>query len=360
MSKKKKIILGSLAGLLTLILSLVLFGYWFMGLIQKDREFTEGIESTLPTQISYLAEDSVANRGKILAVVTSQSVMGETGKSTGYELSELARAYYVFTANGFTVEVASPKGGKAPIVIDDDDMWQYDHAFMNDTVAQRKVAHTIPLDEVDPGQYAAVYFVGGKGAMFDFPDNAAIQSLVARYYDEGKVIGAVCHGPAALVNVTLSDGSALLEGKMTSSFTNTEELFLIPDAPEVFPFMLQDKLVQQGATFDEGFMYLENVISDGNLVTGQNPWSAWALAEAMIGQMGYTPKPRQKTPEENAVRVLMQYESSGYDAALAELQSTMAEGKPVQRSVIGVHCVIAAMNLQPGKMVNLIRLLSHT
>ncbi len=359
MSKKRKILLGSMASLLTLIVSVTLFGYWFIGLIKNDREFTKGVESTLPTEISYLAEDSVPYRGKILAVVTSHSIMGNTNKPTGYELSELARAYYVFTANGFEVEIASPKGGNAPVVIDDDDMWKFDYAFINDTTAQRKIKHTIPLSEVNAEQYQAVYFVGGKGAMYDFPENAIIQSLVAQYYETGKVIGAVCHGPAALVNVTLNSGSSLLEGKTASGFTNTEELFLIPDAPEVFPFMLQDRLVEQGAKFNEGFMYLENVVVDGNLITGQNPWSAWALAEAMVEQLGFTPKPRLKTPEENAVAVLIKYEYSGYDAALSELSKSLAEGKLIQRELIAVHSILAAMQFDLGKTVNLIKLLTN-
>jgi len=359
MSKKRKIILGSIASLLAIIVSVTLFGYWFIGLIKHDRAFTKGVENTLPAEIPYLAEDYVLHRGKILAVVTSHSILGKTEKPTGYELSELARAYYVFTANGFEVEVASPKGGNAPVVIDEDDMWKFDYAFINDTTAQRKIKHTIPLNEVDPEQYEAVYFVGGKGTMFDFPENTAIQSLVTQYYETGKVIGAVCHGPAALVNVTLNNGRSLLEGKTTSGFTNAEELFLIPDAPEVFPFMLQDKLIEQGATFNEGFMYLENVVQDGNLITGQNPWSVWPLAEAMVKQLGYTPKPRLKTPEENAVQVLIAYESSGYNAALSVLKNSIAEGKLVQRELIAVHSILAAMQFELGKTVNIIQILAN-
>ena len=161
----------------------------------------------------------------------------------------MARAYYVFEANGFEVDIASPQGGNPPRVIDDEDMKEYDYAFLNDAVAQNKVQNSIPMAKVDPEQYQAVYFVGGKGAMFDFPDNPHIKSLIRKYYETGKVVGAVCHGPAALVNVTLSNGKPLLANKTISSFTSEEELFLIPDAREVFPFLLQEKLTEQGANF---------------------------------------------------------------------------------------------------------------
>lgn len=359
MSTTKKVLLGSSIGMLTMIVSVVVFGYWMIGILKKDLLFTKGAESTTPSELPYLAKDSVAHRGKILAVVTSQATMGKSGKPTGYELSELARAYYVFVANGFEVDVASPKGGEAPVVIDDDDMGHYDYAFLNDTVAQSKIKATIGIENVNPEDYQAVYFVGGKGAMFDFPDNPMLQKLIARYYENGKVVGAVCHGPAALVNVTLTNGSSLLKGRHTSCFTNTEELFLIPDAEEVFPFLLQDKLTANGAKFQEGSMYLENVVIDGNLVTGQNPWSAWLVAESIVGRLGYVPKSREKTPEENAIQILKTYETAGYPKAVEQLQAHIDKGKLMQRELIAVHGIVAAMNFELGKMINLIRLISH-
>jgi len=359
MTKTKKTLLRVFVGFLTVVVSVIIFGYWFIGSLKKDFLFTKGIESTIPSELPYLAKDSIHHRGKILAVVTSRATMGKSGKPTGYELSELARAYYVFMANGFEVDVASPKGGEAPIVIDDDDMGIYDYAFLNDTVAQSKIKATIRIENINPEEYQAVYFVGGKGAMFDFPNNQSLQKLIADYYESGKVVGAVCHGPAALVNVTLSDGSTLLEGKKTSGFTNTEELFLIPDASDIFPFMLQDKLVENGAEFQEGSMYLENVANDENLVTGQNPWSTWLVAESIIQQLGHTPKPREKTPEENAIGILKTYETSGFSEALSELDELIQKRKLVQREVIAVHGVVAARNIEIGKMINLIRLISH-
>ncbi|MEM7552052.1 MAG: type 1 glutamine amidotransferase domain-containing protein [Bacteroidota bacterium] len=251
--------------ILGLAIILFAFGYWFINLIPKANV---DLSKTLTQSIPYLSENQFAKRGKILAVVTSTDMMGSSSKATGYELTKLSRAYYVFEANGFEVDVASPKGGKPNRIIDDEDMGIYDFAFLIDPIAQRKTENTLLISEVELADYQAIYFVGGKGAMYDFPDNTHIKSIVSDYYQSGKVIGAVCHGPAALVNVTLEGSQSILEDKTVCSFTNNEELFLIPDAENISPFLLEDKLIQGGAEFVEGSMYLENVIQDGNIITG--------------------------------------------------------------------------------------------
>ncbi|WP_236262962.1 type 1 glutamine amidotransferase domain-containing protein [Aggregatimonas sangjinii] len=292
-------------------------------------------------------------------MVTSTAVMGDTDKTTGYELSELARAYYTFQANGFEVDIASPKGGNPPVVIDDEDMGAYDFAFLNDSIAQYKTKHTIKLENVVPEDYEAIFFAGGKGAMFDFPDDMTIQSIVKDYYQSGKVIGAVCHGPAALVNVTLDNGRPLLEQKSVSGFTNKEELLLIAEAKSIFPFLLQDKMVKQGARFNEGPMYLEKISQDKNLITGQNPWSTWRLAESMISQLGYRPKHREITDEENAIQILSIYEAAGKEKARKMIETMLVkEKKPVDRVLIAKHGLLAAMKGEVGQFYHLIRLVS--
>jgi putative intracellular protease/amidase len=287
--------------------------------------------------------------------------MGSSGKSTGYELTELSRAYYVFQANGFEVDVASPQGGTPPVVIDGDDMKSYDYAFLNDSIAQAKVKQSITMKDVDAAAYDAVYFAGGKGAMFDFPENEHIQSLVREYFETGKVVAAVCHGPAALVNVTLSNGRPLLANRNVSGFTNKEELLLIPEAADIFPFLLQDKLTENGAHFNEGAMYLNTVSKDGNLVTGQNPWSTWAVAESVIEQMGYTPKKRIITTEENSISILGVFEAEGYNKAKATIDTFCAQDTmSIDRELIAVHSIVAAMQFDLLKATNLIRLLSYS
>jgi len=361
MSGKRKIIKWSLIVFAALIVSIVLFGVWFMSLLPTPAESAKDIKTTSPAELPYLTEGIIAPRGKILAVVTSTDKMGNSGKSTGYELTELSRAYYVFQANGFEVDVASPKGGTPPVVIDDGDMKDVDYAFLNDSVAQAKVTQSIAMKDVNPKNYEAVYFVGGKGAMFDFPENGHIQSLVRDYYESGKVVGAVCHGPAALVNVTLSDGSSLLANRQVSSFTNKEELLLIADAEEIFPFLLQDKLTEKGARFNEGAMYLNTVSKDGNLVTGQNPWSTWGVAESVIEQMGYAPKNRFITAEENSITILGVFETEGYTQAKVAIDEFCTQDRmSIDREILAVHSIVAAMQFDLLKAVNLIRLLSYS
>lgn len=354
--KFRSIIKWFFISLLGLAIILVSFGAWFINQIpERDQNLSE----IAPQDIEYLANDTIQSRGKILAVVTSTNTMGKSNKPTGYELTELSRAYYIFAANGFEVDVASPKGGNPPVVIDDEDMGAFDHAFLNDPIATRKRKNTLAISTVNPDDYEAVYFVGGKGAMYDFPENTHIQNIVRNHYRSDKVVGAVCHGPAAFVNVTLY-GRSMIEGKVISSFTNAEELFLIPDAKTIFPFLLQEELERKGAQFSDGTMYLENISQDGNLVTGQNPWSTWALAEAMIEQLGYTPKPRNRTPDELAVEVLMTYEENGIASAKNMIDSIYnSEVEEMNRTLVAMHAIVAGMQGRIGKAFSLIRLLSY-
>ncbi len=361
MSGKRKIIKWSLIVLAGLVVSIVLSGVWVMSLLPPLPESAKDIKAISPSELPYLTENIVPYRGKILAVVTSTSQMGSSGKSTGFELTELSRAYYVFQANGFEVDVASPLGGIPPVVIDGEDMNEYDYAFLNDAKAQAKIKESLAMQNVDSKAYQAVYFVGGKGTLFDFPNNQYIQSLVREYYESGKIVSAVCHGPAALVNVMLSNGELLVANRNVSSFTNKEELLLIPDAAEIFPFLLQDKLIENGASFNEGFMYLNKVSKDGNLVTGQNPWSTWVVAESVIEQMGYTPKQRMVTREENSISILETFESDGYGQAKGAIDKFCTQdAMSIDRRLLAMHSLVAAMQFDLKKAVNLIRLLSYS
>ena len=230
MFKKYKIIKWILTTLTLIVAILIVIGFYIASLLPAE---DETLVHSRASDITYITKEVPAYRGKILAVVTSTDIMGTSGKGTGYELTELARAYYVFKANGFDVDVASPLGGKPPVVLDDDDMGIFDYAFLNDSIAQSKTNNSISLKDVNPEIYEAVYFVGGKGAMFDFPNNRFIQSLIQDFHKNNKVIGAVCHGPAAFVNITLDDGQSFLKNKQVSSFTNKEELLLIPNAESI-------------------------------------------------------------------------------------------------------------------------------
>lgn len=354
MLKKILIITVSIVVLLTSLGGLTV--YWLRDVLPSKSEFAK-FETSQKSDIPYLQQPVLQNRGKILAVVTSVDVMGTSGKKTGYELTELARAYWVFQTNGFEVDIASTKGGEPPIVLDDDDMREYDYAFLNDPIAQAKVTNTLLIDDVNPADYEAVFFVGGKGAMFDFPDNPAIKNIIKHLYQNDKVISAVCHGPAALVNVKLDNGEWFTSNKNISGFTNEEELFLIPDAETVFPFLLQDKLSEQGANFQAGFTYLEQVAQDGKLLTGQNPWSVWALAEDIIVALGYTPLPRVITPEENSITLLAVYQKQGYQLAKQHLKNNRVD---YQVELIVVHAIMSFMNFEISQGKDLLFLVDST
>ncbi|MDH7446438.1 type 1 glutamine amidotransferase domain-containing protein [Aquimarina sp. 2201CG14-23] len=359
MFKKYRILKWILIVFTGIIVTLVVFGWWFMSLL-PSAENNIDITTSQISDLPYVSENIIPKRGKILAIVTSTDTMGNTDKSTGYELTELSRAYYVFQANGFEVDIASPLGGEPPMVIDDEDMGAFDFAFLNDSIARYKTKNTIPVNDIDPSNYEGVFFAGGKGAMFDFPENKSIQSIIRYLYQSNKVIGAVCHGPAALVNVQLDNGTFLLENKKVSGFTNDEELLLIPDAATIFPFLLQDKLISQGASFSEGTMYLENISHDKNLITGQNPWSTWVLAETMITQLGYTPKYRKITAEENAIKVLKVYEKEGSKKAKELIKKICTvEHKPFDRILIAKHSIISAMQGKIGRFFSLVGLTSY-
>lgn len=347
----KKIVITS--AILIVLIAGSLFGAkaWVKSLLPEKAHF-EAIKTTQVSDLPYLNQGIPENRGKILAVVTSVDKMGED-KDTGYEHTELARAYWVFTANGFSVDIASPKGGKPPVVIDGEDMGAYDYAFLNDETIQQKVANSIALADVNPNEYEAVYFVGGKGTMFDFPDNPYVQNIAKTLYQENKVVSAVCHGPSALVNVELDNGEMLLSDKKVSGFTNDEELFLIPEAKQIFPFLLEDKLIEQGAKFQSGTTYLEKVTQDGKLITGQNPWSVWKVAEKVVAELGYQPKARAWTPEEHAIKLLMTYDSYGFDAAKEELKQ---KPQRYQRILIVMHSILSFMQFDISKGIDLLSL----
>ena len=341
MIKKLLIGVGGIFLVLAVIVSAVI--YWGSKFSPNTQEF-EKLRATQVSDIPYLQNSLPATRGKILAVVTSTRILGDTGRLTGYELTELARAYWVFKANGFEVDIASTAGGEPYALLDDEDMAAYDYAFLNDATAQHKAKNTLNLSEVNADNYQAIYFVGGKGAMFDFPDNQAISNLVTSFAAQNKVIAAVCHGPAALINVKTENGEWLVANKKVSAFTNSEELLLIPNAEIIFPFLLQTKLQERGANFIAGSDYLEQVSISEKLITGQNPWSVWRTAEETVRLLGYEPLVRTITPEENSVALLKLFSKAGLDVAEETVRNN--EHKYYGRLIL-MHAFVAFMKWEP-------------
>ena len=224
-------------------------------------------------------------KGKVLIVLTNHDRLGNTGKQTGYYLSEAAHPYKVFVDAGYVAEFASPKGGLAPI--DPSSLPgrggsedEANKAFLSNTDVSKQTAATKKLSDIVPAEYSAVFFAGGHGTMWDFPGDAGVQMVAAGVYQGGGVVAAVCHGPAALVDVKLADGSFLVAGKTVSSFTDEEEAAV--SLTNVVPFLLESKLRERGATFVESPVFQPRVAVSERLVTGQNPASATGVAEAVV------------------------------------------------------------------------------
>jgi putative intracellular protease/amidase len=215
---------------------------------------------------------------KILIVLTSHNDLGGVGK-TGFYVSETAYPWQVFTQAGYQVDLVSPKGGEPPQ--DGADLSDpIQKAFLGDAEMSRKLTDTLRPEEVDAQEYAAIFYAGGHGTMWDFPDDAGLAVIARDIYEAGGVVAAVCHGPAALVNITLSDGSYLVAGKEVSAFTNEEEAAVGLTA--VVPFLLQTALEERGAKHVAAPNFQSQVSVSGRLVTGQNPASAGPVAEQVV------------------------------------------------------------------------------
>lgn len=223
----------------------------------------------------------MTNTQRALIVVSSNDRLGDTGKQTGWYLSEVSHLYFPLVAAGFAVDFASPRGGAAPM---DESSRKLDDAdnqrFLADPAIMERIRTTIPLAEIDPAAYRVIHFAGGHGVMWDFREDRELQRVTAGIYERGGVVAAVCHGPAALVDVKLSSGEYLVAGHEVSAFTNAEEEAV--GLTKVVPFALQSLLEQRGATFRAGANWASQVSVSGRLVTGQNPQSARALAARLV------------------------------------------------------------------------------
>lgn len=214
----------------------------------------------------------------ILIVLTSHSEKGSTGEKTGAYLSELTHPRAVFVAAGHEVELVSVRGGEVPL--DGVDRSDPENArFLDDAALVKRLHEGRAVSEVDAGAYAAVFFAGGHGTMWDFRE-PAVAALAGAVHDRGGIVGAVCHGPAALVDARGADGKPLVEGHEIAAFTNAEEKAV--GLSDVVPFSLEDELRARGAVFRPKGLWQSNVVVSGRLVTGQNPASAKGVAEKML------------------------------------------------------------------------------
>lgn len=227
------------------------------------------------------AANGAGDGSRILFVVTSHETLGrDSGEPTGFHLFEAARPWRVLRDAGLEIDFASPRGGAAPIDPASLDSNDPDNAaLLKDPEASHKLRNTIPIERTCATDYRCVYFPGGRGAMWDFPDNPHIQRIAADIHDRGGVVAAICHGPAALVNVRNAEGRYLVEGRRVAAFTDEEERAAKKDG--TVPFLLASKLKERGAEHVRAGNFQGCVVADERLVTGQNPASAAKLAEAL-------------------------------------------------------------------------------
>jgi putative intracellular protease/amidase len=214
---------------------------------------------------------------RIVIATTSHAVKGSTGIPTGAYLSEVAHPYDVFARAGYAVELASVNGGAIPLdgVKDADPASKAFLAGHNNEIKRSTAAA-----DVQPERFDAIFFAGGHGAMWDLPDNAAFARVASAIYERGGAVAAVCHGPAALVNIKLSNGEYLVRDKSVSAFTNEEERAVKLD--NVVPFLLEDRLKERGARYEGAPPWQKKVVVSDRLVTGQNPASAAGVADAVV------------------------------------------------------------------------------
>ncbi len=216
----------------------------------------------------------------ILFIVTSSNKTGTGQHAAGYEFSEIADPYCAFINKGIAVDFASISGGKPPYV-GYDPKEKTSKMFMESTGFKRlNCSHA--LSAVDITAYDGIFFPGGLGLMTDMVDHPLVKKYIKITYEHNKLIGAVCHGPAALLHVVLTNGENFLSGKKINSFTQAEEKLEQHTLGEVIPFMLEKELIDQGAIFSHADPFEPFVVVDGNIVTGQNPASATLVAVKMM------------------------------------------------------------------------------
>lgn len=217
---------------------------------------------------------------KILFVVSNHEKLGNTGKKAGTYIPEVTYPFEVFEQKGYQIDFVSPKGGMLAIAgIANAAVDPVTRNFFRDKKRLGELKNTLSPDQVDVSKYAGIYYVGGKGTMWDFPDNKKLQEIAAKMYDNNKIVGAVCHGPSGLLNVKLKDGSYLLSGRNVTGYSNAEDAKI----KDILPFLLEDKLKERGVNYTKApKKHGKHVVVSERLVTGQNPASAAGVAEEMI------------------------------------------------------------------------------
>lgn len=227
---------------------------------------------------------------KILMVLTSHDQLGDTGKKTGFWLEEFAAPYYVFKDAGADITLASPQGGQPPLDPKSDAPDAQTDAtrrFKEDSPAQQALAHTVKLAGLKDADFDAVFYPGGHGPLWDLAEDRDSIGLIERMFAAGKPVAAVCHAPGVLRHARAVSGAPLVQGKKVAGFTNTEEA--AAQLTDVVPFLVEDMLRNHGGNYSKGADWQSHVVSDANLITGQNPASSEAAAHEVLRQLASRP-----------------------------------------------------------------------
>ena len=254
---------------------------------------------------------------KLVLMVVSGYGQQQGEAAPGYEFDEFAKAYLVFKTHGVMVDIASPQGGAVEADAYDPNK-PYNTLVLNDPAIMAKLHNTLSTAKVDASQYHGIFIVGGKGAMFDLPKDKPLKKLIGDIYQQQGSVAAVCHGPAALVDVKLADGSYLVANKVVNSFTNQEEQLFGKKWLTKFEFMLEDKLVERGGMFQSSASMLSHVAVDERLITGQNPTSTVAVATELVKSLGIKPIEMAQHKDDRTLKLVAEI-LAGNNAAEIEL-----------------------------------------
>ncbi len=222
----------------------------------------------------------------ILFVLTSHDTLGNSGEKTGFWIEEFAAPYYAFADAGADITLASPAGGQPPIdpksALEDfqtDDTRRFDQ----DRELQQKLANTRRLSEVSADDYDAIFYPGGHGPLWDLTTDADSIRLIEAFARQNKPVAAVCHAPSVLLNASDPQGQPLVKDKQVTGFSNAEEAAV--GLTDVVPFLLQDELNNRGGLYRQGPDWAPFCVEDGLLITGQNPASSAAVANAVLARL---------------------------------------------------------------------------
>ncbi|WP_426354330.1 type 1 glutamine amidotransferase domain-containing protein [Stenotrophomonas maltophilia] len=277
---------------------------------------------------------------RVLLVVSSEG--RDQGRTRpGFEMDEFTQAWLILRRNGFEIDVASPRGGAAEA-----DKYNATESFnaaaLADPLAVRALAGTLPTAQLRAGDYRGVLVIGGKGAMFDLPADSALQRTIAAIWEQGGIVAAVCHGPAALAGVRLGNGRALVEGRSMTGFSEEEELLFGKRWAKEFAFQLEPRMRELGARWQEGPLMMPKVVVDGRLVTGQNPYSTPALAEAFVRASGQVPVAREPWRDERSMALVERHLHQRDTQAVQQLARRPADYHVELIGILGFYQLQAA------------------